>query len=335
MKALITGISGFAGNYLAKLLIEEGIEVYGVSQEKEFTPFLPFDGSLVHYAAIDVRDCVGVRELLKEIRPDLVFHLAAKSSPSDSKRHPEETYSINFNGTLAVLEAIRLQEVRTRFLLVSSSHVYGTETCPGTVNEDSPLRPETPYAGSKAAAEMAAYQYWKSFGIETIRVRAFNHTGPGQQGGFVCPDLARKVVEIERGQCPPTLELLNADQSIDFSDVRDIVRGYYRTLTVGSAGAVYNLCSGRTVSLRWVAETLAAKSQTRVEVKPVRPVTTAERGRVVVGDCSRACRDIGWSALIPFEKTLEDVLQYWRFQHSAPSHTSSSVSGKKTSALSL
>jgi GDP-4-dehydro-6-deoxy-D-mannose reductase len=326
MKALITGIAGFAGNYLAQLLVEKGLEVYGISQEKEFIPFLSLDRSSLRYIPLDVRDRLGLSKVLSDSRPQLIFHLAARSSPSESTQHPEETYSVNFTGTMAALEAIRLQGLRCRFLLVSSSHVYGSFS--GPVTEAGSLRPETPYAASKAAAEMAAYQYWRGYGIETVRVRAFNHSGPGQRPGFAGPDLARKVVEIERGCRPPRLELTNPNRRIDFSDVRDMVRGYYSALTLGLPGDVYNLCSGRGITVRSLAEGLVARARAEVRVVPAAQSAPAELAGGLVGDGSHALRDIEWKPSIPIERTLDDLLEYWRRQDWSPSHPISSLSKK-------
>jgi GDP-4-dehydro-6-deoxy-D-mannose reductase len=319
MKALVTGVAGFAGNYLAKLLLEKGIELYGISQEKEFKPFLPLDASAVRYLALDICDRTRLSQFLDGVRPDLIFHLAARSSPSESRQHPEETYSINFGGALAVLEALRLQGIHSRFLLVSSSHVYGSGSSACPVTEDSPLKPETPYAASKVAAEMAAYQYWKAYGIETVRVRAFNHTGPGQKPGFVCPDLARKVVEIERGQRPPVLDLANPDRLVDFSDVRDVVSGYYKALTLGRLGEVYNLCSGRAVTVRTVAELLIAASPKSISVAARSPAGAGQQdaARGIVGDNRRARCELEWQPWIPFERTVKEVLEAWRQQDPA------------------
>lgn len=330
MKALVTGIAGFAGNYLAQLLSEEGIELYGISTEQDFKPFLPLDASAVRYLSLDVRDRPRLGEFLSEVRPDLIFHLAARSSPSESRQHPEETYSINFGGTLAILEALRVYQIKSRLLLVSSSHVYGSGSPAGPVTEDSSLRPETPYAASKAAAEMAAYQYWNTYGIETIRVRAFNHTGPGQQPGFVCPDLACKVVAIERGQHAAELAVTNPDHCMDFSDVRDVVRGYYSALTLGLPGEVYNLCSQSGVTVRLLADSLAAKARIGITVVSRRPASPSKEGGGLIGDSSRARRDLQWKASIPFQRTLSDVLEYSRHQDQALSQTNPSVPEKNT-----
>lgn len=314
MKAFVTGIAGFAGNYLARLLLEEGCEVYGASQESRFAPFLPIDPGAVRYTALDIRDTDTIQELLRRIRPELVFHLAAKSSPSQSVDQPEETYAVNFGGTLALLEAIRLAKIRCRFLFVSSSHVYGPVGDPGggRVPETAPLRPETPYAASKAAAETAAWQYWKTFGVEAITARAFNHSGPGQPLGFVCPDMAKKVVDIERGCGAPTLEIRGADRQIDFSHVEDVVRGYYKALVNGRPGEIYNICSGKALTVRAIAEGLIADSPKRIGVVSgaSRAGTTDRRG--IVGDNSRAVCELGWEPSISVSETLHQVMEYWR-----------------------
>lgn len=322
MKALITGIAGFAGNYLAELLLANGCEVYGASLESQFTPFLPFDRESVHYRAVNLTDQRRVRDYLGETGPDLIFHLAARSSPSESLRSPQETYAVNFGGTLALLESIRLEGIRCRFLLVSSSHVYGSGQMGGRVQENAAIRPETPYAASKAAAEIAAWQYWKSFGIDTVTARAFNHSGPGQGPGFVCPDLARKVVEIERGLRAPNLEVRGLDREIDFSHVRDVVRGYYRALVIGRSGEVYNLCSGKATTIREIAEALAARSRREVSVKPAdaSPGTEAHPG--IIGDNSRATQELGWAPEIPIAETLAQVIDYWRRNDSVAPRTS-------------
>lgn len=319
MKALVTGMAGFAGNYLTKLLIEEGLDVYGVSKEAVFAPFLPMDRATVHYDSVDIRDQQRIGDLLRSIRPDLIFHLAAKSSPAQSTQCPRETFEVNFGGTLTLLEAVRLHEIRCRFLLVSSSHVYGGFHTDRPVTEEAPFRPETPYAASKVAGEMIAYQYWKAYGIETLRVRAFNHTGPGQGGGFICPDIARKVVEIERGLRPPRLQVSHLSRQIDFSDVRDVVRGYYNALVKGRPGEVYNICSGRGIAVRAIVETLMGGSKKEIDLDPGPPSGATEWNRTMIGDNSRTVRDLGWTPTISFLNTVRDVLEYSRQLYSAAS----------------
>ncbi|MGH9451517.1 MAG: GDP-mannose 4,6-dehydratase [Terriglobia bacterium] len=315
MRALITGIAGFAGNYLAELLLGKGYEVFGASLENEFKPFLPIDRAAISYTPINIQDQAGLERYLIDTRPDLVFHLAAKSSPSQSTKYPQETFAVNLGGTLALLEAIRLRQIGCRFLLVSSSHVYGSRARDDPdqpVAEDAPLKPESPYAASKAAAEMVAYQYWKSYDIHTVTVRAFNHTGAGQGPGFVCPDLARKVVEIERGLRPPKLEVASLDRQIDISNVRDVVLGYYSALVISGPAAVYNLCSGRPLTLRTIAENLINGSERAISVLPLASEPPCGGRRGIIGNGARALRDLGWHPAIPVEDTLREVIEYWR-----------------------
>lgn len=337
MKALVTGIAGFAGNYLSKLLLDLGLEVYGVSQEQEFKPFLAIDAVHVQYKSLDIQDNQRVTDILRDIRPDLIFHLAAISSPAESVKRPRETFEVNFGGTLSVLEAIRLSGVRCRFLMVSSSHVYGSHPESSPIRESAPLHPETPYAASKAAAEQLAYQYWKAYGIETVNVRAFNHTGAGQGQGFVCPDLARKMVEIEQGLRPPKLLISSLDRQIDFSDVRDIVQGYYRALTNGIPGKTYNLCSGRGIAIQMIADGLAACCRTAVKIAPSSlkegSSSAAEGGihRAVIGDNMLASQELGWKPMIPFSETLREVFEFCRLSCSTSSVPAGHSSHPRTS----
>ncbi|MGH9405967.1 MAG: GDP-mannose 4,6-dehydratase [Terriglobia bacterium] len=316
MRALVTGIAGFAGNYLTQLLLAEHVEIYGVSQEKEFKPFLDIDGSAIHYCTADIRHERQIAEIVSKVRPDLMFHLAAKSSPSSSVDRPVETFEVNLRGTLNLLEALRVAAIRCRFLLVSSSRVYGDPAGTGPVSEEAPLRPATPYAASKAAAEMAAYQYWKTYGIEVVTVRPFNHTGAGQPAGFVAPDLARKVVEIERGLRPPVLDVKNLRQEIDFSHVRDIVRGYYSASVNGAEGRVYNLCSGQAISIRSMAEELiSVSSNEEIDLRPPIGESRPERLPGVIGDNSRARGELGWQPALSISAALRELLEYSRHSY--------------------
>lgn len=318
MRSLITGIAGFAGNYLANLLLSKGLEVYGVSQEREFRPFLPFNPAAIQYTSLDLLQEADLKDLIDRIRPALIFHLAAISSPAESKKRPRETYEVNFGGALNLLEAIRLTGIQCRCLLVSSSHVYGSQAKDGgrPFSEIDSLHPESPYAASKAAAELLAVQYWKTYGIEAVIARAFNHTGAGQGPGFVCPDLARKIVEIEDGHGPDTLRVTGLNHQIDFSDVRDVVQGYYSALTKGASGEVYNLCSGKATSIRTIAETLASFSQKAIEVSSA-DNPAVEIGGAMIGDNTRSQNELGWRPSIPLAETLAGVFERCRSNHAA------------------
>lgn len=321
MKALVTGIAGFAGNHLCNLLLDKEIEVYGVSQEQEFRPFLAIRPGAIRYTSLDITDSKRVVSILSEACPDLVFHLAAVSSPANSVKRPRETLDVNFGGTLNLLEGIRLSGVHCRLLMVSSSHVYGSATGIDRIPESAPLRPETPYAASKTAAELLCYQYWKSYRIETVIVRAFNHTGAGQGLGFVCPDLARKMIEIEQGLHPPRLTVSGLDRRIDFSDVRDIVQGYYSALANGTVGETYNLCSGEGIAIRSIAEMLAACCRAKIEIEPGESTGPAAGSvnRALIGDNTLARKELGWKPAIPLSETLREVFEFSRKSYAVAS----------------
>jgi GDP-4-dehydro-6-deoxy-D-mannose reductase len=311
VRAFITGITGFDGNYLAKLLLDRGLEVSGISRSERLNPFLPTLDSGVHYRKVNVQDLAGIKDALAEAQPDLIFHLAAVSSASGSISQPLQTYRTNYEGTLNLLDAVRQLNSKCCVLVVSSSLVYGKLHEGERASEPFPLRPETPYAASKVAAEMAAYQYWRSYGIQVVRVRAFNHTGPGQKKGFLCPDLADKLAEIEVGLKPPVLKVREADLSIDFTDVRDIVQGYYEALTNGRPGQVYNLCTGVATTIGMIAKLLVSSARCSVSVQE-EPKASAKERRGLVGDPTQASGELGWHPAIPLQRTLADVLGYWR-----------------------
>lgn len=317
MKALITGVNGFAGNYLAELLINSGVEVVGIGRSALFRPFRPIAMDAVQYVAADLAsDTEAITRFLRAQRPDWVFHLAAFSSPAESIQRPTETYKTNWNGTLNLLESIRKVGLPCRILLVSSSQVYGGVTLDEAVSESSPMLPETPYAASKAAAELLAYQYWRSYGILAVRVRPFNHTGPGQPAGYVCPDLARKVAEVEAGMRPARLEISGLKSLRDFTDVRDMVVAYRAALQIGRAGEVYNLCSGQSRSIESIARELASLSKAAIEIAedPVHQKRNLHQG--VLGNNTKAVREFSWRATIPLRETLQEVLNEWRWRTS-------------------
>lgn len=313
MKAFITGITGFAGSYLAQLLLRKGVEVYGMSTWSSFESCLDLNANELEYFSADVREEADMRRLLDEVQPDLVFHLAAKTSPAASVQEPRETFEVNFLGTLSLLEAVRHVAPRARVLLVSSGHVYGgASPADGPIPESAAMRPRTPYAASKAASELLAYQYGQAYGTAVVRVRAFNHTGPGQPKGFVCPDLASQVAEIEAGLRPPRLVVSNLDASLDFSDVRDIVSGYYAALLNGRPGEVYNLCSGKGIALQTIVRELVGAALRPIEVQRDSSGSRESEAVRLVGDNSRGLKELGWRPSVPFAQTLREVLEFWR-----------------------
>jgi len=312
LRALITGISGFVGTHLAEYLLNQtDCEVAG-------TVFGPMD-SIAHLrrrlqlypAELSHLDVVSF--ILADAKPDLIFHLAAQPLPALSFKDPWFTLENNIRMQLNLLEAMQQLKLPARILVVGSGEEYGLirpQDLP--VTEEAPLRPMNPYAVSKVAQDMLGLQYFLSYGIQAIRVRPFNHIGPGQRLGFVVPDLAKQVAEAEAGKREPVVQVGNLEVSRDFSDVRDVVHAYYLALTKGEAGEAYNVGSGRARSIRFILDGLL-----RLSLVPLKYQEDPERMRpidvpFVQADVSKLRAATGWEPLISIERSLADILDYWR-----------------------
>ena len=296
MRALVTGAGGFVGRHLVRHLTSSGDEVV------ELDPAI--DG-------IDITEADDLTRAVVKAEPDAVYHLAGASDVGGSWAAPRPTFLANALGTLNVLEASREAGVE-RVLAVTSADVYGRVTeAELPLVEDQPLRPVSPYAASKVAADALAQQAWLGHRLPVIRVRAFNHLGPGQSDRFVAPSLAARIARNQRdgGDAVP---IVNLEPRRDVTDVRDVVRAYRLLVLEGEPGEVYNVCSGRAVSVREIAEHLLGLAQ-----RPMRLVIDPELQRpvdipVLVGDKSKLEATTGWSPAIPIETTLTDVLTDWR-----------------------
>lgn len=322
MRALITGISGFVGSHLAEYLLEHtdwhvAGTVYGPEDNIEH-----LRDRLELYPA-ELSKLETVTSILEQAKPDRIFHLAAQPLVSLSRRDPWGTLAINIRLQLNILEAVaRLESAalrqssgQARILVVGSSEEYGLvrpDELP--IKETNPLRPTSPYAVSKVAQDMLGLQYHLSHQLFTVRVRSFNHIGPRQRLGFVAPDFASQIAQAEAGLREPVIQVGNLTPQRDFSDVRDVVRGYHLLITQGEAGEVYNLGSEQARSVRELLETLTAMARIPITVEQdperLRPTNVP----VIVADCTRIREQTGWRPKIAFEQSLQDVLDYWREQ---------------------
>lgn len=308
MKALVTG-TGFVGRHLACYLVKQGIKVLG-------TALHPLEEKLsggYEYLPCDICDQAALEKILEEWRPEYIFHLAAQSSVSLSWTQPSKTFEINLLGQLNLLEALRRLEISARVLVTCSSHEYGkVEPRDLPITEEQPLKPDSPYALSKVFQELLAKQYFEAYGMPLVITRAFNHAGPGQGTGFVCADFAKQIAEAEAAIREPVIYVGNLAAKRDFTDVRDIVRAYWLIMMKGKAGEVYNVCSGKAYAISEILDILLSKARVEIEVR-----NDPERSRpadipVLSGDAVKIFETTGWKPEIPFEKTLEDVLNYWR-----------------------
>ena len=297
MRSLITGGRGFVGHWLADHLRELGDEVVAIDRDVEIT------------------DPTALLEALSAAAPDAVYHLAALTHVGQSWEEPLQVLEVNIMGTAAVLAAARQCGTDPRVLVTSSAEVYGAVTDPGRLplHEDSPTAPLTPYAASKLAAEAVVAQAHLGHDQHVITVRPFNHIGPGQTPNFAVPALAKRIVEADR-RGAATIPVGNLSARRDFTDVRDVVRAYRLLIDSGRPGGVYNVCSGRDVSIGEIADGLLTLAGTTLEFETdpslVRPVEVP----VLRGDPGRLVEATGWKPEVPLEQTLADVLAYWRLQ---------------------
>jgi GDP-4-dehydro-6-deoxy-D-mannose reductase len=291
-----------------------GADVYGSSRWRSKTENISHLRGKITLIESDLRDLSSVRALLEASSPDYVIHLAAQSFVGASWQAPAETLSTNIISQVNLLEAIRGLKMSPRFLAIGSSEEYGLvhpDELP--IRETNPLRPLSPYAVSKVAQDMMGYQYFKSYGLPIVRTRAFNHEGPRRGDVFVTSNFAKQVAEIEAGEREPVILVGDLNPRRDFSDVRDIVRGYWGLLERGEPGEVYNLCSGRSWSIQQVLDFLLDQSRVKGITVTVDPARLRPSDVMVLeGDATKVRKAIGWEPGIPLERTLKDLLGYWR-----------------------
>ena len=311
MRILVTGVSGFAGSHLAEFLASEGHEVFGFTNDPSLDDNLAGLEGAVRVMTGDLRRREDIRDALAEARPERVYHLAAVT-PGRGGGDDRTYWEVNVGGTAGLLdEAGAFPQIRV--LVAGSSAEYGllpTEANP--ITEKAELRPVGVYAVSKAAQDMLAFSYWAHQGLWVVRTRAFNHTGPREDTGFVCSTFAKQIAEAEAKPGDGVIWVGNLNSYRDISDVRDVVRGYAAALERGEAGRVYNICSGKAVRIRDMLDILVNLAQVplRVELDPkrLRPSDLPYQQ----GDAKLLRREGGWRPKIPLERTLADLLDYWR-----------------------
>lgn len=292
MRTLVTGLNGFVGSHYKDQIASIGLD----------------DNT----GLVDLRDASRVRDAIRQIRPQKVLHLAAQSSVPKSITAPRDTYETNFFGTLNLLQALEDINFQGRMLYVGSADVYGVVPYSNLpVTEQNLSRPLNPYAVSKVAAEALCYQWSQNTNFEIIIARPFNHIGPRQSSIFAVSDFARQIVNCRKGKTKRQLLVGDIDATRDFTDVRDVVRAYAALLENGRNGEIYNICSGIERSLREIINALCAKCdiQMDIEVAPERLRSTEQRR--MRGSFEKLHEDTGWSPVIPFDKTLQDIIEYW------------------------
>jgi GDP-4-dehydro-6-deoxy-D-mannose reductase len=314
LRVLITGITGFVGSHLAEYaLARGGVEVFGTARWRSRMDNVEHIQDSITLLDCDLRDNVAVRKALEEVEPDYIFHLAAQSFVPTSWKAPAETLTTNILSQLNLLESIRDLRLDTRMQIAGSSEEYGlVYEHEAPIKETNPLRPLSPYAVSKVAQDYLAYQYTQSYDIFTVRTRAFNHTGPRRGHVFVTSDFSRQVALIEKGKKEPVIEVGNLEARRDFSDVRDIVRGYWLSLEKGEPGEVYNIGSGKAITIQELLDLILSMSDVEIEVRQMPERMRPSDVELLLCDYGKFNQATGWKPEIPFEKTVQDLLDFWR-----------------------
>ena len=302
---LVTGASGFAGGHLLDLLASEDRPVVAWRR--------PGNGALrplagVVWEAVDLLDRAAVREALARLQPAAVYHCAGEAHVGRSWNDTLSTFAVNVRGTHHLIEGLRGPASDARVLIPSSSMVYAAATIP--LSEDHALLPASPYALSKLAQELAGRG--NPGGPAVFLARAFNHFGPRQDAWFVASGFARRIADIEAGRWAPEIAVGNLEARRDLTDVRDTVRAYRAILERGVPGRPYNVCSGRAVALGDLLDRMRSRARVPIAVK-IDPARYRPNDQpIVVGDPRRIREELGWSAEIPLERTIDDLLSYWR-----------------------
>lgn len=314
MRILITGITGFVGGHLAEALFEQpGAEVSGVGLRPTWPPGCEHLAARVCLHVCDLADGAAVEAILREARPEQIYHLAGYAQTGQSFHEPDAAWDGNLTATRRLYEAVARWGGRPRILFVGSGLIYGESARPEQgPDERAPFCPVSPYAASKAAADLASYQYSRAPGLDIVRARPFNHIGPRQAPQFAIAHFAQQIAAIELGQQPPLLETGNLSPVRDLTDVRDVARAYMLLLEKGRTGEAYNVGSGRAWSIQAVLDRLLQLTPVRIEVRQKPGLVRATDVAAVYANADKLRQETGWAPRYTLEQTLEDTLNYWR-----------------------
>ena len=307
MKTLIIGASGFVGNYLIRQFSDVGWEVEATCLPSEnLTTAIP-----IH--KLDILDPENIKSVLSCVKPEVIIHLAAQSSVALSWKNPALTVDVNIKGAINVLEAVKDINKSIRVLLIGSGEQYGAVSSDYIpIDENVPQSPGNVYAVTKYTQDILGDLYTKAYDLDIVRVRAFNHIGPGQSPQFVVSDFCKQIAMLEKSDGPYVMKVGNLAAKRDFTDVRDVVRAYYMLCNTGKKGQAYNVGSGVSVSIQNILDTIIGLSEKEIVVEidqeKFRPVDVP----IIEADISKLINDTGWRPQICLEDTIKETLEYWR-----------------------
>lgn len=314
MRVLFTGATGFVGGHLARALkLRDSFRPMGLSRHRDWPPLWRELNGVVPLEPFDWSSPSGLAPILKRFDPEWIIHLAGYANAGASFREPHRAWEGNFSLTRSLYDAVSEWGGKPRILYVSSGLIYGEPDVPGQpTDERTTLKPASPYATSKATADLLSYQLTRHPGMDIVRVRPFNHMGPKQSAEYAAANFARQLAEAEKGLRPAEMETGDLSGQRDLTDVRDVVEAYIRVLEVGKTGEAFNVGSGTTYTMQSILDQLLAMTARRVEVR--QKIDPSRKGDTAVtrADISKIQDATGWKPRIPLARTLADILDDWR-----------------------
>jgi GDP-4-dehydro-6-deoxy-D-mannose reductase len=304
---LVTGAAGFVGSHLLELLDHEGAEVVAWKRPGTEPAGSPAG---VRWETVELLDRAATAAAIARSRPQQIYHLAGSPHVADSWRHTRETFASNVIGTHHLIEGVRSAGLITRVLVSGSATIYAPASEP--LDESAAIGPASPYATSKLAQEMLARRAWEEHGVRVLLARSFNHVGPRQTPAFVAPSIARQVALIEAGRMEPQLAMGNLEPKRDILDVRDTVRAYVAMMRGATPGVPYNICTGRPTAIRALVDMFLSRARVPISIVQDPARLRPNDVPVLVGRHERLTADTGWSPQVSLERTVDDLLAYWR-----------------------
>ena len=318
-RSLITGVCGFVGSHLAEYLLSKDEEVHGIKRWRSSVENIDHIKKNLFLYDCDLLEANRLKEVILEIKPDYIYHLAAQSYVPYSFENPVRTLQVNGEGTMNLLEVVKelkaTEGIDPIIHICSSSEVYGqVDKHELPISEEKPFRPQSPYGASKVIEDVLGSMYHRVYGLKTFVTRAFTHTGPRRGDVFVVSAFAKQIAQIEAGKQEPTIAVGNLDSLRTFLDVRDIVKLYWLLAHDRDFGEVYNIGGIRTMTIKDMLDILVSLSTYKghIAVKVRESLLRQKDVTLQVPDCSKVLSRIDWKPEILFEKTLLDTLEYWR-----------------------
>ncbi len=314
MRILITGITGFVGGHLVEHLVAAGGHaLFGVSRDANWSPALAHLAPHAELHSADLTDRVRAEAVVRQTRPEWVIHLAGYANTGGSFHEPDRAWADNLTATRTLYDAIARSGLKPRVLFVSTGLIYGEPDRPDEAcDERTTLKPASPYAASKAAADLVSYQYTRNAGLDIVRVRLFNQIGPRQSADFAVPNFARQIAAAEVGKQIPVVETGDLSARRDITDVRDMVAAFPLLLEKGVTGEAYNAARGDSYLIQDLLDRLVAMARVPIRVnqksEPGRKADTA----MTRADVRKLRAATGWEPRVPLDKSLADILDYWR-----------------------